>query len=381
MGIVRAAFFLVGMTVGAGFLTGAELVRFFGEGSVFAFALSCLVSFAANAFFLRLGRRHGGFGGTMAALFGRGGDAVGCVLLAVAFVPCAGMLAALDALFPSLGAAASLLGLAVVLVFVRHGTRGVSLLNVLLVPLLLAFVFLLGKAPLRAASAGWGNAFLYAFMNAAFSAPALMDAGREVRAPVRAALLAAGCIFLCGALILGAIARAGNPGSPMPFLVVAGGNRLFFLAAACAVLTSLAAALFPLLSACERYAGKAKNAAKGIVLVAAFLLSRLGFSGVIDRLYPAVGVFGILFSVLCVFDEYFFKKYHKGVHTRGKQAQKEGGAHHEVELEHLPAVDDEIAESRARDDVFAHDGADPRHADADFEHGDQRRIGGRQNEF
>ena len=169
------------------------------------------------------------------------------------------MLAALDALFPSLGAAASLLGLAVVLVFVRHGTRGVSLLNVLLVPLLLAFVFLLGKAPLRAASAGWGNAFLYAFMNAAFSAPALMDAGREVRAPVRAALLAAGCIFLCGALILGAIARAGNPGSPMPFLVVAGGNRLFFLAAACAVLTSLAAALFPLLSACERYAGKAKT--------------------------------------------------------------------------------------------------------------------------
>ena len=58
MGIIRTAFFLVGTTIGAGFLTGAELVRFFpGRGYLPAFAFSCVLFGGANAFFLCLGKK------------------------------------------------------------------------------------------------------------------------------------------------------------------------------------------------------------------------------------------------------------------------------------------------------------------------------------
>ena len=378
MGIVRTAFFLVGMTVGAGFLTGAELVRFFRAGGAGAFALSCLVSCVLNTFFLVLGRRHGGFGGAMAALFGRAGDAVGCILLALSFVPCAGMLAAFDALFPALSPLASLTGLGVVLLFLQRGMRGVSLLNVLLVPVLIGCILLFGGGELPSSRTGTGDALLYSFMNAAFSAPALMDAGRQVYAPVRSGLLAGGCVFVCGILVLGASLQAGA--AAMPFLAAAGSLPVLLVTAG-AVLNSLSVALLPLFSACERYAGRAKNAAKGILLLAAFLLSRLGFSGVIGSLYPAVGVFGAAFSALCVLHEYLLQKHDQRIHSRRQKAEEKGRAHRKVKFEHLPAVHDQIAKSRARDNVFSHDGADPRHANTHFEHGDEGGVGGGQHQL
>ena len=60
MGILRLTFFLVGCVLGAGFVTGAELVRFFGKSYLPAFALSCLVFAAGCAFFLSLGKKYGG---------------------------------------------------------------------------------------------------------------------------------------------------------------------------------------------------------------------------------------------------------------------------------------------------------------------------------
>ena len=123
-------------------------------------------------------------------------------------------------------------------------------------------------------------------------------------------------------------------------------SEVFFAAVACAVLTSLASALFPLLSACERFAGEKKNAAKIVILLAAFLLSRLGLNGVIGVLYPAVGVFGAVFSAVCIFNEYFFKQYHQRIHSRRQKAENKGRAHHKVKFEHLTAVDDQISEPR-----------------------------------
>ncbi len=320
MGILRTAFFLVGTTIGAGFLTGAELVRFFGGGGGMAYLVSCAAWCAQTAFFLYLGKKYGGFAGAMRALFGRAADVLSCALLAALFVPCAGMLAGLDALFPALSPAASVGGLLLVLLVTRGGMKRMSLFNAILVPLLLGYVVCTGGGGEFALhAAGTGKGLLYACMNVAFSAPAVMEAGRNARAPVRAALLAAGCIFVCGIFILGAVSAAGTSASPMPYLAAVGAHPLFFVALACAVLTSLASSLLPLLSACERYAGGQKNAAKALVALAAFLLSRLGLSGVVGALYPVAGVFGALFSAVCVFDEYLFKKHDERVHSRRQQ--------------------------------------------------------------
>ena len=379
--MVRTALFLIGTTIGAGFLTGAELIRFFGgNGYLPALALACAVYCLACAFFLSLGKKYGGFAQAMRALFGRGAHVAACLTLAVSFVPCAGMLAGLDALFPGLGPLPSVAGLAVVLLFLGRGMKGVGLLNCILVPGLLLFVAASAKGGVSLVVPSVpeaSNGLLYAAMNTAFAAPALMDAGRDVRAPVRSAILAGGAIFVSGAFVLAGIFLAGADAvrSPMPYLYVMRGNRLFFVAAACAVLTSLASALFPLLRACGRFAGAKKNAAKGVVLLAAFVLSRLGLSGVIDLLYPAVGVFGAVFSALCIFDEYFFKQHDQRIHSRRQQAEEKGRAHHKIKFEHLPAVHDEVAESRTGNDIFSHDRTDPRHPHVDLQHGDHGGVG------
>ncbi len=82
-----------------------------------------------------------------------------------------------------------------------------------------------------------------------------------------------------------------------------------------------------------------------------------------------------------VFDDQSFQKGDEGVHDRGENAQDKHGAHDEIELKHLPAVDDQIADARFGYDIFAHNRSDPRHADVDFQHGNEIRKGGGDNEL
>lgn len=380
MNTLKVTLFLVGTSIGAGFITGAELVRFFSDGYLPALFLSCLLYFCGCSFFLSLGRKYGGYGGAMRALFGAGAPVAEGMLLLIAFVPCAGMLAALDALIPSARPFASLAGLFVILCFSVHGTKGIALLNAVLVPLLLAFVFIYGRGePVRSepmSASGAVNAVLYTGMNLIFALPAFCEMGREARRPVCSSAIAVLLVFSGAVCILSAVFRAGGDvaEAEMPFLSAVRGHRVFFGAVACAVLTSLASSMFPLLAACGKFHGAKKYAAGAVVLLAAFLLSGLGLSGVVRVLYPAVGMLGVFFSALCVLDEYLFKKYHQKIHARRQYAQDKGRAHHKVEFEHLPAVYDEVSQPRARYDIFSHDRPDPRHADVDLEHGNDGRI-------
>ena len=384
MGTVRSALFLIGTVAGAGFLTGAELVRFFGGSGYFlAFFFACALSCFFGIFYLRLGQKYGGCKGVLRALFGRGAFVIHTILLALTFLPCAGMLAGLDALLPTYAPLPSIVGLLIVVGFLLRGLKGVGALNTALVPFVLSLVLLTGSGNIYFAIPNLsqtGHAFLYSGMNLAFSAPALMDAGEQIRHPTRSCVIASVCIFCCGICILGGIYASGEPLLPMPYLRVIEGRRVFAVAICCSVLTSLSCALYPLFNACERL-GKQKSAARCIVLVAAFLLSRIGLENVIDVFYPVAGAIGIFFSIVCIFDEYFFKQHHKGIHTRCKQTKYKGSAHHKVKFEHLTAVYDQIAKPRPRNDIFTHNRADPRHTDVDLQHGNHGRIGRGNHEF
>ena len=380
MGIFKTTFFIVGTSIGAGFLSGAELVRFFRVKSVLpALVLSFLLFFALTSLFLLLGKRHGGYTKTMGELFGRGGKWMRTVISLLSFVPCAGMLAGLDALAPKFSPLLSLLGLAAVLLFLRKGTRGITLLNCILVPVLVAFVliFARGGTLVSPLPAGAGMGALYAGMNVLLAVPVLLDVGAEAERPVLSALFASLLIFLCACAVLGAIFREGESavGAELPFLCAMRGNKIFYVASGLAIVTSLGSALYPLLALCEGLPSpKTKNAARGVVLAAAFGLSRLGLSGIVRLLYPALGGVGLAFSILCILYEYLFEKHHEEVHSRGERTENDGRRHHKVEFKHLPAVHDEISEPRAGHDIFAHDRADPAHAHGDFQHGDKCRA-------
>lgn len=355
MKTLRGAVIVIGGTIGAGFISGAELVRFFHtQNIIFPIFVSSFLFALFAALLLLIGRKHGGYDGTLRALFKGAAPALKTMIALASFVPCAGMLAGLDALWPESAPLLSLCGLALSCAVLRRGTKGISSVNLLLVPILLGFVFLCGRGekmftcPSAGPDYGMGNAVLYASMNALLLLPVLLDAGKDVPHPFVASALAGVLIAAGAATILGCIYREGASAfnAEMPFLYVMRGKTVFSVAVALAIFTSLAASLFPLLETAKGLLGKKRYAAKGGILLAAFLFSRLGLKDIVTYLYPAEGILGLVVVLLCVFNEYLFEKHHKKVHPRGKQAQDGGGAHHEVELEHLPAVHDQIAEPR-----------------------------------
>lgn len=349
MGILRGAFFIVGSTIGAGFITGAELVRFFGaDRFLLPLFFSCSLFSALCVLYLRLGKKYGGFRGVM-KLFGRGEKIVGFVFYLCAFISSAGMLAGLDALLPECSPLLSVLGLLLSVFFLGKGTDGVSKLNLILVPLLLFFVFFFcGKLVFSYPRGGTGeDVFLYAGMNAFFLAPVLMDAGGEMDHPAVSSVFAAGIVFLAAVCILGSVYREGANAlnAEMPFLKVAKG-KIFSVAVGVAILTSLISSLYTPISACNAFGGKKKTAAKGGVLLAAFCLSRIGLKGIVDLLYPFIGGAGLFFSALCILYDQLFEKHHKRIHSRREHAEDARRAHHKVKFKYLPAVHDEISEAR-----------------------------------
>lgn len=392
MGILRATFFIVGTSIGAGFISGAELVRFF-RGGQFAVPvlLSSLIFFLLVFLFLRIGKRYGGYKGAMRSLFKRAAPFIEGTICVLSLIPAAGMLAGLDALLPDLSPLLSVCGILVSVVCVLRGTKGIALFNLLLVPALLVFVW----------GFGWGNFSLryptesgivrpylggavYAGLNAILAAPVLMDAGKDVKFTFPPAFLSALLVGFSAVCILGKIygEGAGAIGSPMPFLYVMRNAKIFFVAVALAIMTSLVSAVYPLLTVSDGFKKKpVRIAAKGGVLLAAFLLSRLGLTGIVNYFYPVLGGIGLCFSAVCILNNELFQKHDKKVHSRRKHAENHRRAHHKVELKYLPAVHDEVAEPRLRNDVLAHDGADPRHADVYFQHGDKGGERGRNDKL
>ena len=112
MGLFRGVFFILGGAIGAGFISGAELVRFFHTKYFLLSLFSASALFGLLVWrFLVLGKKYGGFAGTMQALFGRAEKWVRAALSLCSFVPCGdacGARCACPALFaPSLARGAA----------------------------------------------------------------------------------------------------------------------------------------------------------------------------------------------------------------------------------------------------------------------------------
>ena len=98
-GAAKAGFALTGSVIGAGFISGAELVRFFpSQGFLPYIAAAALLFFGCFFLLFECGRRYGGFAGTVQAVFGRRAAVVRAAVLVGSFVTCGSMLAGLAAL-------------------------------------------------------------------------------------------------------------------------------------------------------------------------------------------------------------------------------------------------------------------------------------------
>lgn len=381
------AFSLFGAVVGAGFMTGAELVRFFPLCAAFAHAAVAAGLFAACFLLLfDAGRKCGGFEGALRCC-GRAAPVFRALLHFASFITCAAMLAGLDgAVRTGFGLryalpVAALCALPAMFFVARRGMRGVAALSAVLVPVMAAvFAARAGDIPAGFTPSSPQDAFtsltgvcLYAAMNCFLAAPLACDAGRE-GAGRGGCIAAAALVGFCIAAALGAVARAGTAGEEMPFLA-AGGGGLAAVACICAVLTTLFSSFYPLARAAEQYSaekeGKGRHkkrkeehaagaergtkesralpvreraaAVQAGLCAGAFLLSLCGFSGLVRAVYPLIGMAGAAFFILLAArrlpsllppsspaQQQLFRQRHQGVHARGQQAEDGGRRHHQV---------------------------------------------------
>lgn len=380
------AFSLFGAVVGAGFMTGAELVRFFPLRAAFAHAAVAAGLFAACFLLLfDAGRKCGGFEGALRCC-GRAAPVFRALLHFASFITCAAMLAGLDgAVRTGFGLryalpVAALCALPAMFFVARRGMRGVAALSAALVPVMAAvFAARAGDIPAGFTPSSPQSAFtsltgvcLYAAMNCFLAAPLACDAGRE-GAGRGGCIAAAALIGFCIAAALGAVARAGTAGEEMPFLAAGGGGPAA-VACICAVLTTLFSSFYPLARAAEQYSaekgGKERHkkrkeehtadaergtkesralpvreraaAVQAGLCAGAFLLSLCGLSGIVRAVYPLIGMAGAAFFLLLAArrlpsllssspaQQQLFRQRHQGVHARGQQAEDGCRRHHQV---------------------------------------------------
>ena len=380
------AFSLFGAVVGAGFMTGAELVRFFPLRAAFAHAAVAAGLFAACFLLLfDAGRKCGGFEGALRCC-GRAAPVFRALLHFASFITCAAMLAGLDgAVRTGFGLryalpVAALCALPAMFFVARRGMRGVAALSAALVPVMaVVFAARAGDIPAGFTPSSPQSAFtsltgvcLYAAMNCFLAAPLACDAGRE-GAGRGGCIAAAALIGFCIAAALGAVARAGTAGEEMPFLAAGGGGPAA-VACICAVLTTLFSSFYPLARAAEQYSaekgGKERHkkrkeehtadaergtkesralpvreraaAVQAGLCAGAFLLSLCGFSGIVRAVYPLIGMAGAAFFILLAArrlpsllssspaQQQLFRQRHQGVHARGQQAEDGRRRHHQV---------------------------------------------------
>ena len=267
----RLCFALVGTVIGAGFLSGAELVRFFPQRGFFALVcVSGLLYALAFLLLYRCGARYGGFGGTLSALFGRAAGPVRALLLAASLVMCGSMLAGLNAAaeegfgicasFPFAGLA----GAALLFAFSGRGMKAVYAVNAALVPAVFAFLSAFCSLPPAPYTGESGSAFgwfvlclSYVGMNTFLAAPVICDAGaadeaeKGSRAAGAAGCICAAALVCAGAcIVLTAVAERGNASAQMPFLPAVGAGtaagKLFSAVCVCGILTTLFSSFYPL---------------------------------------------------------------------------------------------------------------------------------------
>jgi len=326
---IGAAFAVIGSVIGAGFITGSEILAFF-HGQTPLIVFLCLFAAFTLLFCLILKS-----GNQVSVYLLDKGDKV---IILFNFISVASMLGATESLASDLGAGCAFPVWSVALLIItvavcRKGMRGLSLFNVILVPVMLAAVFLIvllggvvvdGTQPDSLRIEPF-SVLEYVGMNVLLTGPLLSSIRRENSAngisqngkssaekkkektngksflPFVVSVVASAVLSATAAAFLYALPEE-SAFSEIPILYVAGGGKVALAAisfvVALGIITTLVGSLYPIL---ELVKGRFSLLwAIGVCLVS-LALSRIGFKVIVAKIYPAIGVLAIAYYALTFF--------------------------------------------------------------------------------
>lgn len=340
---VKTTCTFVGSVAGAGFLSGRELLVFFGGFRIFPLFAGGVAFFFGFYLFLRLGAEYGGFDGAVAAIFGRKiSKAVRVSSLYCSFCVGTAMLAAANASYPRFKPFFVALLIVFAVFFTRKGVASLGAFNAVFTPVLIFFVVgcLCGNGAFSAPEhtgvlrgvSDMFSALVYAGMNVFAVMPSACDFGatgaacgaenperfenraKNARITGRSgiengenrrrsgtflfvAALAAMLLCALSALILSVLGSDKSSYSyPLPLEKILGGNGTVSVLSAVGTAVTFVCAFYPVSKA-------AKNRGAGAEVfsaIAFFLCSFLPFEKIVKIFYPVAGVLGGGVIAYCV---------------------------------------------------------------------------------
>lgn len=325
------AYTYVGTVVGAGFASGQEIMGFFtiyGPNSLWAILLSFILFVLIGTRILTLGMelKASSFKRLIDSAFGFLSPFVNIFLLFSMMVINTAMLAGAGAMFEEYGNISHLIGVAVTalvaITTIGFGIRGILSVNkiivvaILISQLLVFFISMFSKGSFEGQRSFVDISAIhyiiqgvsYASFNLILCTGVLANLGNEYRDKqvLRMGGLMGGCIL--GAMLLSThycllvhIPEIFDYEIPMLYIISKGPRIFSFIYALViwgAIFTTLIGNLFSMTTFFYDRFGINQIVSATIIISLGSLLSTLGFSSIINTLYPIVGSIGVIFIII-----------------------------------------------------------------------------------
>ncbi len=312
--ILGTVFLTVGSVVGAGFISGRELISFFGADN---FAVYLLLSGALFliCFYLvfRCSRKYACLNEFNGKLL-KNPKLFDVAVKISCFISSAVMLSAIDEFTKPISPFGfpiySILTLIALTFLAKYGVKGAKITSLFIMPIVVigvnVIIALNGDLSFPSLTSvttkNLGKTLLYVSLNVFMNLPSLVDGARGKSKKSLLIIATLSAIILCvqGGLILGTINGViGAENYPLPLLASVGNGNKTVFSTLCltAIFTSLSTAYYPLGSFAE---SKSKRFGKLTLALACFLTARLGVKNIIDYAYPVIGGFGVVYIFYCV---------------------------------------------------------------------------------
>ncbi|MCL2848390.1 MAG: hypothetical protein FWE13_06600 [Firmicutes bacterium] len=319
---VTVSFLILGAILGAGFASGRELISFFGLG-ISPLAISVIVAiliFSVSSLFLWIGSKLNvkKVSQVNFALVGRFHFITDAVLLVNSLIVLSAMLGATN----SLGATtigfnspiyAVVLVVACALLSLK-GAKGLTTANKIVVPFMVILIVIIAGIVLFNSSnstdytleAGsiW-QAIVFVCMNMLLASTVVTTIGQlDKKTIFVSSAITAIIMGVLVFVVLSALNARGDIVSDMPVLSMAREIHiiiywLMVVMLAAGIFTTMLTAMLGLVAWLEPILGSKKFSAT-TVSVLAFILSNLGFATVVRVLYPIIGIFGVVYTLIAI---------------------------------------------------------------------------------
>lgn len=312
---MSVAMLIVGTMIGAGFASGREVVAFFGAvPNMFIALIAGILVFGCSVLFLFVGRRaqKPDIGEVNGCVFGKFRALADVFMLFNSMTVLGAMLAGTDSLaaeFIDIRPLASVVLGGLCAVTAVKGMSGVLKANAVLVPIMIVFLSICSimaiEFPFRAQTSHINvyNIVLYVSMNMILGGSVLTTVRRlSPREIILASALASVIIAALLVLIMGALQSCSAAHADMPVLLIALKNgRIMYLICmpviAASIFTTMLSAFKSVYDYVVGFIGN-KIISAVSVLAGGMFVGAMGFSGVVDTLYPIMGIIGMVY-LLC----------------------------------------------------------------------------------